>query len=271
MNAISDSDWDDGCTEKSAAKSFARPKRPTIVKLEDIILEAQASRPVDQKKVNQIAKSMVDQGLLQPIHLFRLAAGQHRLQAARDLGFVDIPAIILRRNQARAWRPSENLHRKGLRALEWSESVVEYAKSREALKNVQPVPKCRGGEQPNEKGYKKLADETGFDRKRIAEAFRHQALSNSVKGIVRKSNSLNKRSTLNTLSDLTSEAEQLQYLHGGGKGKKKSESSSKGKAVEGPESGLKKLMATWRWSECRELFKRQKRSVQKRFSEKILA
>jgi len=72
-----------------------KAKRPIMVKIDDIVL-GNAGRRLDDRKTRQLECSISDQGLRTPIQIFHLkgvhkgrfglAAGQHRLQAVKNLG-----------------------------------------------------------------------------------------------------------------------------------------------------------------------------------------
>jgi ParB family transcriptional regulator, chromosome partitioning protein len=199
-----------------------RPKRPVLVNVDDIVL-GNGGRKIDDRKVKQLERSITDQGLRYPIQIYKLgnslkgkfglAAGQHRLRAVKNLGFQTVPAVIIKRGEARAWRASENLHRNGLSPLEESQAIVAYAEERRRLPNVKEDV-AKGGKQPNDRGYKKLANAIGYDRKRVAEAYIHVALPDSIKKAILKQRKLNKRSTLNLLAKMKTEEEQLRFTRG---------------------------------------------------------
>jgi ParB-like chromosome segregation protein Spo0J len=277
------------------ARKLPLPGQAIDVRVKDIVL-GRLTRPVSDSKVSQFAASIRDQGLHQPIHVyelndtqrgkFGLAAGRHRLQALISLGYATVPAVVITRRKAKAWRYSENLHRSGLGALEMSEAIMGYAFERENLPDVKEVLP-RGGQQPNDKGYSKLAKALGFDRKRIAEAFQHNALPESVKGRVRKHIKLNKRRTLNALIALDSEKSQLILLkrelcsdeapNAKAKPHRRNdwvgETSQEKNSAEGSSSKpspMKQLRRAWKRSEFRKLYLQQKTSVRKRFVEKYM-
>jgi ParB family chromosome partitioning protein len=202
--------------KKSTRKT--RPQRPKLVDIEDIKL-GNAGRRVDDAKVAQLATSISDQGLRYPIQLYRLkmprgkyglAAGQHRLAAFRKLGRRKIPAVILKRAEAKAWRASENLHRSALSALQKSIDIVAYAQERLKLPNVER--RMKGGRQPHDRGYSKLARVLNMSRRRIERAHQHVALPSSVKKLIIKRRDLNKLATLDKVAKIKSEEDQLQYL-----------------------------------------------------------
>ncbi|MBR0939247.1 ParB N-terminal domain-containing protein [Bradyrhizobium jicamae] len=264
----------------------------------DQIVLSNGVRSLDKKKLAQIEASIRDQGLRQPIHVYELdgpqvgkyglAAGQHRLQAMRNLKRRKVSAIVLSSEDAMAWRWSENLHRSHLRPLEMSEAIVGYATTRQRLPRVasSAVP---GGKQPNDKGYKKLAKALRFDRTRIAEAYRHAALPNAVKERIRKSTALNKRNILKAVVAIEGEEEQLKFLEKTNgdddrlpdKPKSRSKQVNSGaKAAASKEKRLSLsaiggsvvlLWTEWKKSTFRKLFDKQPAKARKQFVREILA
>jgi len=221
-NSNSD-DWDlvDEPAVSSKDGSIPKPKQTIMVNVDDIVL-GNSGRKIDDRKLKPLERSIADQGLRSPIQIYKLgdvhkgkfglAAGQHRLRAVKNLGVQTIPAVIIKREQAKAWRASENLHRNDLSVLEKSLAIVEYAEERKHLQNVKGVTK--GGKQPHDRGYAKLAKATGYDRKRIAEAHAHAALPKSIKKAILERRKLNTRATLNDLAEMNSEEEQLRFIRG---------------------------------------------------------
>jgi ParB family transcriptional regulator, chromosome partitioning protein len=217
-----DDDWDTieeprGLDE---AKQISKPKRPILVNIDDIEL-GNAGRKIDHRKVKQLERSIEDQGLRFPIHVYKLygphagkyglAAGQHRLHAVRNLGYRTVPAVIIRRKQAKAWRAAENLYRNDLSMLEKSLAIVEYAKEREHLPNVK-AEVTKGGKQPHDKGYSKLAKAVGYHRDRVAEAYAHASLPKSIQKAILARRKLNTRATLNRLVEIETEEDQLRFV-----------------------------------------------------------
>jgi ParB family transcriptional regulator, chromosome partitioning protein len=248
-----------------------------------------SGRPLNHRKVEQLQRSIADQGLLYPLHAYRLrnasrgkfglAAGQHRLHALKNLGRRTVSVVVITREQAKAWRASENLHRNSLGPLETSVELVRYAEAREQLPNVEnKIP--RGGKQPAERGYKKLAKATGFDRKRIAEAYAHAALSKSIRHLILKQPTLNKRATLNLIARIETEEEQLRYIRGhsqSGLGKAKSTTSiersgrsKRPKAKRGASMALEALRRAWKASTFRSRYEQQPPGVRKAFVRELL-
>jgi ParB family transcriptional regulator, chromosome partitioning protein len=188
-----------------------------LAKLADIEL-GNCGRTINKLKVKQLARSMSDQGQRNPIQLYKLAngkyglaAGQHRLEAAKFLGWLELPAVLIPRAEAKAWRAAENLHRNELDALQQSLAIVEYAAERKALPNVK-MEIMKGGRQPHDKGFSELSKATGYTRKRIKEAHAHASLPDSVKAAVLKCSRANRVRFLNRLAEMEAEHEQLRSV-----------------------------------------------------------
>jgi ParB/RepB/Spo0J family partition protein len=83
-------------------------------------------RPVNPAHVEELTRSLLSLGLLNPIHVtptgdrYTLIAGQHRLAAARALGWTTIPAIVSQRTPAiaAAIAAAENIARHNLSPVE---------------------------------------------------------------------------------------------------------------------------------------------------------
>ena len=205
-------DWDP-VEALSGACMVPKPKQPILVNIRDIVL-GNCGREIDHYKVEQLQRSIADQGLRSPIQLYRaghphkgkfgLAAGQHQLQAAKNLGWQSIPAVVIKRKEAKAWRASENLHRSDLNELQKSLAIVEYAEGRRELPGVK-TEVFRGGKQPHDKGYARLAAATGYNRKRIAEAYNHASFPKSVIKAILSHRKLNKCAKLNLIAEMKTE------------------------------------------------------------------
>ena len=175
-----------------------KAERKTIA-IKDIIIKG-GRRPVDKLKVERLAKSIKSQQMFHPPHVFALneagkfglSAGLHRLSAAELLGWKFIECVVIDREVAKKWRESENLHHAGLSTLEQSLAIARYTSL---------APNLKGGKQPHDKKISQCARETGFDRKRIADAYRHAALPNEIIKKLRKYKLGNKRAFLNELCD----------------------------------------------------------------------
>ena len=93
----------------------------------------QRRRTVDRQKVKGLAESITEIGLLNPITVrevgdeYTLVAGRHRLEAAKQLGWSKIPAVIVELDDVDRMLAEidENLIRNDLSDLERSEHLAE--------------------------------------------------------------------------------------------------------------------------------------------------
>ena len=109
-------------------------------------------RPLDDAKVAELAESIAQVGLLQPIGVRpdgTLVYGYHRLEACKRLGWTEIPAVVVDGDDLRAELAeiTENLVRNELTLLERAEHLAR-------LKAVyqQQYPNTRGVGRPTKNG-----------------------------------------------------------------------------------------------------------------------
>ncbi len=103
----------------------------------------QPRQTYDIAKIDELAASIKDQGLLQPLvvrpidHGFEVVAGERRLKAARKLGLLQVPVIVrdVTDQEALVLALVENLQREELNPIEEAESfrrlVDEFQQSQE--------------------------------------------------------------------------------------------------------------------------------------------
>ncbi|MEI6377568.1 MAG: DNA modification methylase [bacterium] len=99
------------------------------VPLYDIIVPSNLKRSIDTDKVSGLKRSMENTGLIAPIVVTQdhvLVAGNHRLMAARELGWITIRAKIVPTDpqQNELIAIDENLMRNNLSVLEESEHIL---------------------------------------------------------------------------------------------------------------------------------------------------
>lgn len=85
------------------------------------------ARAVDPLKVADLAASIAEVGLLNPITVapdYTLAAGRHRLEAHRSLGLAEIPAVVVPFEDAELARIDENLMRSDLTVLQQGQHLL---------------------------------------------------------------------------------------------------------------------------------------------------
>jgi ParB family chromosome partitioning protein len=93
----------------------------------------QPRQAFDDETIDQLARSIREVGVLQPIVVrkaddgYELVAGERRLRAARRAGLATIPAIIRTTDDSESLREAliENIHREDLSALEQAAAFVE--------------------------------------------------------------------------------------------------------------------------------------------------
>jgi ParB family transcriptional regulator, chromosome partitioning protein len=147
--------------------------------IDDIVVR-EGRRAIDLEAVAAIADSMAEIGQRMPVTVRArkgrdsaekvpvLVAGQHRLEAAKMLGWNRISAVYLDgdKTDARLWEIAENLHRSELSALERAEFVCEWADLVDARREdghlAQP-----GGRQPSDKGISKAARALNVSREKM--------------------------------------------------------------------------------------------------------
>ncbi|MCD6427056.1 MAG: ParB/RepB/Spo0J family partition protein [Caldisericaceae bacterium] len=91
----------------------------------------QPRKHFDEKSVRNLAKSINDIGIIQPIVVrkkgsyFELVAGERRLEAVKFLGKKEIPAIVKNLSNFEAFRMTleENIRRENLNPLEIAEAI----------------------------------------------------------------------------------------------------------------------------------------------------
>ena len=92
----------------------------------------QPRRNFDEEELRSLSRSIVENGILQPITVrrtddkkFELIAGERRLRAARLVGLVKIPAIVIDMEQkdSALFAIIENLQRQSLGFFEEAEAI----------------------------------------------------------------------------------------------------------------------------------------------------
>lgn len=244
------------------------------IDVEDIVL-IYGRRPVNSISLKAIQKSIEREGLRHAIQVYPLtgihkgryglSAGLHRLTAVKNLGFEKIAVNILPRSDAKRWLASENLHTARARVLDRSEDIVRYQVAHREI--AAPEVASSGGQQPNDRGIAKLSKLLAIDRKRVAEAFLHHALSPKVKSRLRKHKLDNNRKFLNEVAQLQTELDQIHHIN------KKAGLKSPRKSVpkeRTTELSLTELAQRWKMSAFRRIFESQNEVKRTRFAKKYL-
>ena len=160
-------------------------------------------RPLDKDKVRALADSIKAIGLRTPPTVRPskkgpiLVTGQHRLEAAKLLGWKKIECSVMRGDkiERQLWRIAENLHRANLTKLQraeyikkWDELIKKRAKGAQV---VQP-----GGRQPHNKGVSKTAKQLGLSRVAVSRSKKIAGISPKAKTAVKAAGLSNNQSVL---------------------------------------------------------------------------
>ena len=175
------------------------------IPLSDVEVRA-THRRVDVEVVKQLAGSMHRMGLLQPITVCRdranssvLISGRHRLEAAKDLGWDEIGAIVTTDDevQCRMMEISENLHRSELSELERSEQIAEWVKLTAVIdKPGQIAQVSGGGGRGNVGGQSKAARDLGLERTEVRRAIQISGITPEAKKAAAQAGLSNKKGKL---------------------------------------------------------------------------
>lgn len=109
-------------------------KETSTVTLSSIRLPSQQPRRYfDSHKLQQLAESIKEHGILEPLLVrpiagdrYELVAGERRYQAAKDVGLTDVPVVIKELNDIQAVELAliENLQREDLNPIEETEGIL---------------------------------------------------------------------------------------------------------------------------------------------------
>lgn len=131
-------------------------------------------RTFDEAALEELAASLKNQGVLQPILVrrdsrggYRIIAGERRWRAAQRAGLKDIPALVKEASDAEAYELAlvENIQRADLSPLEEAEAYRRLVEERRLTQE-------------------QIADRVGKDRSTVANALRLLALPNEVKQLL---------------------------------------------------------------------------------------
>jgi ParB family chromosome partitioning protein len=135
---------------------------------------ANPRRNFDEAALEELAVSLKNQGVIQPILVrkdgkggYRIIAGERRWRAAQKAGLQDVPAIIREASDAEAYELAlvENIQRADLNPLEEAEAFRRLLDERRFTQE-------------------QVADRVGKDRSTVANALRLLSLPNEVKQLL---------------------------------------------------------------------------------------
>jgi ParB family chromosome partitioning protein len=135
---------------------------------------ANPRRMFDEAALEELAASLKNQGVLQPILVrkdgrggYRIIAGERRWRAAQRAGLKDVPALVKEASDAEAYELAlvENIQRQDLSPLEEAEAFRRLVEERRLTQE-------------------QVADRVGKDRSTVANALRLLGLPNEVKQLL---------------------------------------------------------------------------------------
>jgi ParB family transcriptional regulator, chromosome partitioning protein len=170
----------------SALLTEARPQpavpegRPgaAVLRIPVELIRPDAHQPrqdIDGAALDELASSIAQQGLLQPVlvrregNKYRLIAGERRWRAAQKAGLKEIPALVREASESEAFELAlvENLQREDLSPLEEAEGFRRLLDERKWTQE-------------------QVADRVGKDRSSVANALRLLGLPEEVKKLLRE-------------------------------------------------------------------------------------
>lgn len=135
---------------------------------------ANPRKDFDESALEELAESLRNQGVLQPVLVrkdgkggYRLIAGERRWRAAQRAGLLEMPAIVREATDAEAYELAlvENIQRADLNPLEEAEAYKRLLEERRWTQE-------------------QVADRVGKDRSTVANALRLLSLPNEVKQLL---------------------------------------------------------------------------------------
>lgn len=137
---------------ESLAQVEAQPSSASSIPLTSIRLPTQQPRRYfDPEKLQQLAQSIQDHGILEPLlvrplpdepHCYELVAGERRYRAAQQLQLQDVPVVVRELSDAEALQLAliENLQREDLNPVEETEGILQLLAMRLELDIVDLPP-----------------------------------------------------------------------------------------------------------------------------------
>ncbi len=135
---------------------------------------ANPRKDFDEAALEELAASLKNQGVLQPVLVrrdgrggYRLIAGERRWRAAQRAGLAELPAVVREASDAEAYELAlvENIQRSDLNPLEEAEAFRRLVEERRLTQE-------------------QVADRVGKDRSTVANALRLLSLPNEVKQLL---------------------------------------------------------------------------------------
>jgi ParB-like chromosome segregation protein Spo0J len=232
-------------------------------------------RPLDKDKVRELADSIKAIGLNTPPTVRPskkgpvLVTGQHRLEAAKFLGWKQIECLVMRGDkiERQLWRIAENLHRANLTKLERAEYIKkwdELIKKRAKGGHVRQA----GGRQPHDKGLSKTAKQLGISREAVRRSKKIAGISPKAKKAAKKTGLDDNQAALLKAAKKSTPKGQTKTLHELAKNKQASRGHSPSPREVKQLKALKKAYAAA--YKFKKAWKRATAAVRQKFIKKIL-
>jgi ParB/RepB/Spo0J family partition protein len=149
------------------------------------------ARPLNEKKLALLAKSMAEIGLQTPISVRIkknepvVIAGHHRLEAAKKNKWDTIDCMIMHGDKidAKLWSIAENLHRAELDRIQRAELTDAWKNLLKDRKGAQVAQ--RGGRQPHDRGISATAKALGTTRDDVRRSLAVATISPKAKAAAR--------------------------------------------------------------------------------------
>lgn len=193
----------------------------TIITISEIISPARLRRPVDNERVTALAGSLKLIGLQHAITVSEnnvLIAGNHRLAAAKQLGWKTIKANVVPKDDLlnRLCSIDDNLLHKDLTALETSEHLKEREEILNALDEREKELSGDTDQKPKKKGKaasKILAADAGISLRSMQENLQiATAIDEEVRNLIRDTPIANSKKELILLAKMNSKPDQLRVV-----------------------------------------------------------
>ena len=188
----------------------------TFVPVDEVVVPEKLVRPLNEDRVRMISASMKEIGLRYPITVTdtgTLVAGNHRLAAAKLLGWEKIKAEIVSEDDLdnRLWSLVENLMRHGLTELEEAECLKEY----NDILVARGMRNENGGDRRSEgikrkKNTAEVAKEIGMSKATLNRRIRIATnIGTDARDAIRNTKVADSMSEMMRLADISSAEEQL--------------------------------------------------------------
>jgi ParB-like chromosome segregation protein Spo0J len=233
----------------------------------DKIKLPKSGRGLDKAVVVALMDSIGCIGLQHPISVirrrgmvprYRLVAGAHRVSACRRLGHSEILAHVISREDARLYRPAENLQRSEFRLLEKYAAIVEYERARKEIKRT-------SSSQPHDSGLSATARELKLSRRIVRQARAAQAITDLARHKLVALRLDNNAGLVAKVAEKQTTADQLLVIESRGRARGKSKMAPATKKVGVIPRSAAELVRRWNNSEFKKVYELSDQLVRDEF------